>query len=183
MHNRSVLGAFATLFVMSTAGAAHAEAPVQQAMPTAEGHQFYLGALTGVDTSAIWANLDGGIRLSERLLPGTDVFVHGQVGLGLFPAMQARLGIEARDSGSGWLHWFGGVDAGYRKTRESDCGPDCFGYDSSWTDYHGALVAPRGGFELGDRLRLRLALEAPVHVRQDGAQIGFGGFAGITWSI
>lgn len=113
------------------------------------------------------------------------VFVRGLVSGGASGAwrenghyQQLRAGVEARTCAGRpeSLCAFGGADLGYvRDALRSDAGMSAVA--------HGAQLVPRVGGELGERVRLRVALELPMtsQIGVDGAgSIGLALTAGVA---
>jgi hypothetical protein len=132
----------------------------------ADTHNSYLfGALTigGQRNLAAGAQLEAGRRLGDR-----DVYLRGQLTHGKNAdggIDQARVGLEARGCAQQILCAFSGLDVGYQHDEAHSSfwfTGDEYGYDA-----HDAVFVPRAGFEIGNDVKIRAAVEMPFRRRFD----------------
>ncbi len=110
--------------------------------------------------------VDGGKRIGT-----SPLFVHGQMTGGKSGSdgsfVQLRAGVEARGCVFRDMACvFGGADAGYQRDRMVDDG--LFDGEMTSVDAHDVIFAPRAGFELGNKIRLRASTELLMYQRVNG---------------
>lgn len=160
----TLAAAAAVMTLAATATTAVAES--FEATPDAAPSQGYVGvgASLGIERAIVFGMyVDGGKRLGT-----TPLFVHGQLTGGKSGSdgsfVQLRSGVEGRACGfRGLACVFAGADVGYQRDRMVDAG--LVGGEMTTVDAHDVILVPRAGFELGGKLRLRAAAEAPIYQR------------------
>ncbi len=175
MKTFAALAVVVTLTGAVTSAAAERNAATQ---PAQHG-KGYLGV--GM-TLGVHRSFKSGMFVDGAKRMGTSaVFVRGQLtggssGDDTGSFTQMRVGIETRTCTAGRLVCaFAGTDVGYQRDNISN---DKEGLGLMDIDAHDAILVPRAGLEVGTKIRLRTAIEAPLYQRLDASEAHYSDRSG-----